>query len=205
MKLTDDLLAQVFNPDKLLRELAAIQVSRIDPLGFENVIRRLPQEMQARLIKQVQDVKEGRGDMIWDRFKFLYENEYLDGLPSPVLYELTLEMEPVHLGADQAYDLAGKGIEAKMGIVRSGEITLVAGDQELGNLASNEIAGIPSMMVTEKSTLKVASPSGASLLVAVQDRIDELMFDHEELAQAMYRWVGEQQNKWKNLSEEMVS
>ncbi|MFC2113640.1 hypothetical protein ACFLTA_10265 [Bacteroidota bacterium] len=204
-ELSDDLLAQVFNPDELLSELAALQVSRMDKLRFEEVLSRISTEQKNRLTKQVRDVEEGWENLIWDRIRTLMNNEYLKELPSQLIYRMAREMELVHLMPDQSYDLIGDDGTAISGIVRTGEISLRVNENELGNLSVNEFFGIPPLIVLEKNTIKIFSRSEASILVGKQAMIDEMMFDFEDLAIAMYRWAGDQENRWQSITKEMVS
>ncbi len=203
--LSDDLLAQVFNPDELLSELAALQVSRMDRSRFKEVLERLPVDQKNRLIKQVRDVDEGWENLLWDRIHILMRNEYLAGLPSTLLYQMAREMELVHLMPDQAFDLAGEAGEAKVAISRSGELVLRVKKMELGSIKTNELAGILPFMVLEKDSIQIFSATAASLLTVSQRMVDEMMFDHEELALSMYRWAREQESRWESLTKEMIS
>jgi AAA family ATP:ADP antiporter len=201
----DDLLAQVFNPDELLSELAALKLSRTDRPRYEDVMRRLPRDQRNRLARQVEDAGEGRGDLVWDRIQVLFRNEYLAGLPFAVLCRLAVVMKQGDLDPGREIELSGDGMKARIGLVRSGEVTLFLGEQELGNLIPCEIAGMLTLMDTEKHTIRLISAEGASLLLSERDQVTGLMFDHEELALVLYRWAGELESRWQVLNKEMVS
>jgi len=204
-ELSDDLLAHVFNPDELLSELAAIQVSRMDKSRFEEVLARLSPDDRNRLTKQVRDVKDGWEDLIWDRIQVLLKNEYLADLPSSLLYSLAREMELIHLMTGQTFDLVGEDGLAKIGLVRTGELSLRVDDKELGNLSVNEFIGVLPLIVLERNKIRIFSTSEGSILVGSQDKMNEMMFDNQELALIMYRWAREQQDRWQDITKEMVS
>ncbi len=204
-KLSDDLLAQVFNPDELLSELAALQVSRMDKSRFEEVLARISPDHKNRLIKQVRDVEEGWENLIWDRIHLLIDNRYLKGLPSKLLYNIARQMELVHLMPEQTFDLVRDDGTAKIGLVRTGELNLRVADEELGNFPVKEIIAVPPLIVLEKNKIKISSPLEASILIGSQGMIDEMMFDNEDLAIAMYKWAGDQGIRWQNVIKEMVS
>ncbi len=204
-KLTDDMLAQVFNPDEMLSELAALQVSRMDRPSFERVLSRLPSENRNRMTRQIRDAEEGLENLIWNRIQVLLRNGHLSGLPSKVLYMLAKEMELVKLMPEKTFDLAGKDRESRIGLVRSGRLTLRMEGKELGDLNTDDLVGVLPFMVIGGNTVQLYSPGESSLLIARQSAFDEMMFDHEELALALYRWVREQEERWKGLGKEMVS
>jgi len=204
-ELSDDLLAQVFNPDELLSELAAIQVSRMDKSRFEKVLARLSPDDRNRLTKQVRDVEDGWEDLIWDRIQVLLKNEYLADLPSSLLYSIARETELVHLMTGQAFDLVGEDGFAKIGLVRTGEFSLRVDDKELGKLSVNEFVGILPLIILEKNKIRIFSTSEGSILVGSQDKMNEMMFDSQELALTMYRWARDQQDRWQDVTKEMVS
>ena len=133
-ELSDDLIAQVFNPDELVSELAALQVSRMDKARFTDVVERLSTEQKNRLTKQVRDVEDGWENLVWDRIHLLLGNKYLKGLSTRLLYRIALGMELVHLMPEQSFDLVGENGRAKAGILRSGRLNLLVDDNELGSL-----------------------------------------------------------------------
>jgi hypothetical protein len=77
--------------------------------------------------------------------------------------------------------------------------------RDLGNIGTGEIAGVPPLQILERDKILLRSPAEATLLVIAQDIIDELMFDFEELAIAMYKWAGQQESRWQEVANEMVS
>ncbi len=204
-ELSDDLLAQVFNPDELLSELAALQVSRMDKSRFENVISRLSLENRMRLTKQIRDVEDGWKNLIWDRIEVLQRNAYFAGLPSGLKYELARGMELVHILPGQTFELSGEDGQGKMGVLISGELTLKAGGKDLGKIGADELIGILPMIIVEKEKVEVFSNAEASLLLENQTRIDDIMFDHEELVLSMYQWARDQEDRWLEVTKEMVS
>jgi hypothetical protein len=92
-----------------------------------------------------------------------------------------------------------------MGVVISGELTLKVAGKEIGNLGKDELLGILPMIIIEKEPIQVFSSSESSLLIQSQAFVDELMFDNEELALAMYRWARDQESRWLIVTKEMVS
>ena len=168
------------------------------------IITRECEEYLDYLTKQVRDVEEGWEDLIWDRIQLLLENEYLTDLPSLLLYALAREMEVVHLMTGQIFNLVGEG-PAKIGVVRTGELSLRLDDKDLGNLSVNEFVGVLPLIVLEKNKISIFSNTEASILVGSQDKLNEMMFDNQQLALNMYRWARDQQDRWQNLTKEMVS
>ncbi len=204
-ELSDDLLAQIFNPDELLSEMAALQASRMDRSRFEKILTRLPQDSRNRLTKQIRDAEDGWENLIWDRIQVLLRNAYLAELPTNLLYLMAKEMEPIQLMPEQVYDLSEEGAETKVGLVRKGKVELRMAEKELGSFSADDFIGILPFLVIEKNQVQIYSPAETTILIAGQFAIDEMMFDHQELALAMYRWAREQEDKWKSITKEMVS
>jgi len=111
----------------------------------------------------------------------------------------------VPLMTGQAFDLVGEVGLAKIGLVRTGELSLRVDDKELGKLSVNEFVGVLPLIILEKNKIRIFSASEGSILVGSQDKMNEMMFDNQELALTIYRWAREQQDKWQDVTKEMVS
>jgi hypothetical protein len=203
--LSDDLIAQVFNPDELLSELAVIQVASMDPSRLENVLDRIIPGTRERLERSLKEAERGGENLIWQKIQILLINEYLSTLPSKVLYKMALKMDLLQLEEGQSMDLAGREGRTVLGLIKSGELVLKTQDRDLGKAGSGELIGILPLALRGKEFYQVLSTGETWILAGDRQALDEFIFDHEELAMALYRWARDQESSWAEVFKEMVS
>jgi len=202
---SNDLLAQIFNPDDLLNELAALQTARIDVIILQTVLDRLPAEKKNHLMRIVNEAGGGREVMIWDRMKYIKVNPYFAGLTSIQQYRLAGKMEVIELEAENGIMISGIPGETGLVMIQKGSLSMTMNEQEVGELSENDMTGILPFMATEKDSFHLRAKGPSVLYTIKQELLDELIFDYEEMALALYRWAKEHQNQEGKLSREMVS
>ena len=203
--LTYDLIAQIFNPDDLLSELAVVQTAKLDPGVLETVLDRLPAEKKNHLQKAIRAAGEGQADLVWNRIEFVKQIPWFADISSLLHYRIAGHTERSILNEGEAIRVSAEAEGTGLAMMHSGDVSLTLNERELGRLAAFGMSGILPFMVDQKDLLQVKAHSDSILYTMTQSSVDELIFDHEEIALAMYRWAGDQRNQAGALTMEMVS
>ncbi len=205
ISVTNDLLAQIFNPDDLLSELAAVQTGALDAGVLQSVLERLPSGKRDRLMKIAMGTGEEREDMIWHRIAFVKKNPWFAGLPPVLHYRIATKLAKRDVARGEKVQIAGQDGGTGLAMVKQGDVRLRLNDKEFARLTDNDMTGMLPFMVAEKDTIFIDADRASLLYILTQEQLDELIFDYEELAQAMYRWAKEQQNRTGKLTRAAAS
>ena len=200
---SDDLIAQVFNPDDLLSELACVQLEKLDRDLLLKVLVRLPSERKGYLLKMIRANTDGQQALIWNKVEFIQKNPLFEKLHSSVQYQIAERMDRVMLEEGGEIRITGMAGGTGLAVVRSGDLILMQNSRELGQLSPHDITGILPFMIAEKDSILIRA-KGPSILYTMES-LDELIFDYEEMAMVMYRWAKDQQNQLGKLTRAMVS
>ena len=205
MSVTDDLIAQIFNPDDLLSELAAVQTGRLDPGTLEAVLDRLPADKKNHLQKIVRAKGEEQGVLIWNKIEFVKQISWFSDLPSPLQHRIATQMKQTRLEAGGEIQITGKAGGIGLAMMLTGDVNLSLREKELGTMSAHDLTGILPFMVAEQDSIQIQANANSILYTMTQGSLDELIFDYEEMAMVMYRWASDKQNQVGKLIREMVS
>lgn len=93
-----DLIAQIFNPDPLISEVAAWALYQIDPALYEENIARMNEDRRTRMDSVV---KLRDQVLLFDRVRFLMEMPVFDGIPGLAVSHLADLTDVLHLTGSQ--------------------------------------------------------------------------------------------------------
>ena len=190
---SQDLLAQMFNPDPMLSELAAWKVYRLDPLQYNSVSRRLDPGMKNRLDQLMTDLSRDKGELIINRIFYLHDFKYFKGLHGKLLISLGRRMEKENIMPAQDFVIAGEDDDEKVAIVQKGKSVLMLNEKEITRLSGDQMVGLLPLYASKKDHMMIKTEEETSLLWLTKDQLNELMYDHHELAMRVYAWM----NDWK--------
>jgi len=203
VSVTDDLIAQIFNPDDLLSELAAVQTGRLDPDILDGVLNRLPAEKKNHLRKIARADEEGV--LMWNKIEFVKQASWFTDLPSTLQYRIAIHMELTRLEEGGEIQITGKADGTGLAMMLTGDVSLSLNEKELGTMSAHDLTGILPFMVAEQDSIQIRANASSILYTMTQGFLDELIFDYEEMAMVMYRWARDKQNQVGKLTREMVS
>lgn len=101
---TIDLIAQLFNPDSLIREVAAWALYQIEPTVYHDNVKRLGHEKRNQLDRVIL-ASENAGLMEFEKIKFYQGLEVLQGIPGITLSYLANVSEELNLKANEVVRL----------------------------------------------------------------------------------------------------
>ena len=177
----------------------------MDVIILQTVLDRLTPVKKNHLMQIVREAGEGQEVMIWDRMKYIKTNPYFAGLPSILQYRLAVRMDVIELEAENGIMISGIPGETGLVMIKKGNLSMTMNEQEIGELSENDMTGILPFMATEKDSFYLRAKGSSILYTIKQELLDELIFDYEEMALALYRWAKDQQNQEGKLTRGMVS
>jgi hypothetical protein len=96
-----DLIAQLFNPDRLIREIAGWALYRIDPRAYETHSARLGEDVKRWLDRAVIEGKRQTKLMIFEKVLFFQSIKVFEGIPGISLSFLADISKEVRLKAEE--------------------------------------------------------------------------------------------------------
>jgi hypothetical protein len=185
-EVSNELIANIFNPDELVQETTAWALCTLDGEAYRKVAQRLPADRAEALDETVIPAVLANNEgllLSMEKVIFLYRLPLLDGVPGVVLSDLIEWMEEVALAPGQRQPLRNEVGHAYMVLMASGQAQLL---DEAGNglddllplqVANNDF--LPTG-ATPAAALEAASECTFYLLLA--ERFYEIMGDHYVLA-----------------------
>lgn len=92
-----DLIAQLFNPDRLLREVAGWALFQINAAEYEEHVNRLSPDIRNDLERAIRQKNEGRTLMVFEKTLFLQNIGCFEGIPGVTVSFLADICDEVHL------------------------------------------------------------------------------------------------------------
>lgn len=164
-KVSDDLIANLFNRDSLIREMAAWAIYQIDPAAYEQHTQRIPEKIKKELDEVI--IPHNTGTIFirstkFHRVQFLRKVKIFSHLPAMILYNIAMQMMEVKI-------LKG-GLIYDYGNVKDSTLyILVRGKAE--SHADGEVTTRFSESALIGDLLKYENNVGMSKIIAVSDCI----------------------------------
>ncbi len=183
-----DLIANLFNPDQMVREMAAWGLHTIDPkLYFEHISRLGPetkQEMDALILNASEEI--GDGNLIFEKVRFLQSMKVfnqisgllLSYLSDDIIIHRLLEGETLNLGGEYAKYFI---------IVRSGNGNLYQDGEQVRTLEAKKFVGEKFDNQEDSASHIIVALEETQLYLISKDRYYELLSDNLLFAQSVIR------------------
>ena len=176
-ELNYDLISNLFNPDRLIRETAARVIFEISPKTYHEVGRRIPSKVKWELDKLVAN-KDGLFRYQSDRFKFLAGLPYFKSLNNDMMVKLVKEFDLRILKQGASTITNSARTNYVLNIVCSGQVlTNEKGADEV--LGEGRIFG-PFFTLSRKNSIESKTLSETVLLSLTEEKFYELMYNYRE-------------------------
>lgn len=187
-KVTDDLVANLFNPDPLIRETAAWAIAKHDLVAYQRYCDRLSVPVVRELNKSVLPALKADHEgllLSLEKVIFLYDMPLLKGVPGVVLSDVIEEMEEVVLEIGQEISLYDELNHHLMLIVKEGKLALKNNRGEM--IAFKEPYQFISDFMTDAilSDYNPIAVEDTKVYVLLTERFYEIMGDHYELTEKL--------------------
>ncbi|MCG8385032.1 MAG: cyclic nucleotide-binding domain-containing protein, partial [Cytophagales bacterium] len=182
-----DLIANVFNPDPLIREMAAWSLYKMDPSAYHEHVKRI-ESPERRLLDNLilhPDTK-GRLSLRFDKIVFLKGLELFKDIFGLVLADLVDITEELFFNEGDLMDI--KNAQYNFYIVYKGSINILEKGKIQGGIGPGEFIGEMSYDVSLKTNSIIAAED-TTLLRISKDNFYELLSDNVDLARKMIEYA----------------
>ncbi len=182
-----DLISNIFNPDPLIREMAAWSLHRMDPEAYGEHTARIDANEKRVLDQLILKPKSKGGQSLrFDKIVFLKELEIFRNIFGLVLADLVDITEELSFQEGELLDIS----KAKNNfyIVYKGSINILVNGQIRGGVGNGEFIGEMSYS-SDFTSQSIIAAEDATLLRISKDSFYELLSDNVDLARKMVEFA----------------
>jgi ATP:ADP antiporter, AAA family len=184
---TNELIANLFHPNPLLREIAATVIFRKDPELFSNVIERLESTVQLELSQAINAIGKPNSMIMMDKFMLLNNTHLVLNLDEEILIEIARYLTVNNFSAGSTLDLAANKDQFALFIVASGKIgsNNIPIDTNFNNM--KELFYSEILVNFGISSLQFQTET---IIVSIDKQaVENLLFDYSEMANCVLSCV----------------
>jgi hypothetical protein len=180
-----DLIAQLFNPDWLLREVSAAALYRIQPEAYEQNAKRLGAEIKRELDAVI---IQKRRMARFERVQFFQKLSFLENVPGITLSHLADISEEIHLKKNEPLTLDEK-FNNNFYIIVTGTVEYFQKGIQISAFGSGEFVGEMLAAPNYVSTNFIMPTSDVVVLKFNKDQFYELVSDNVKLADNILEFI----------------
>jgi Cyclic nucleotide-binding domain len=174
-----ELVANLFHPDPMIRELVAAAMRRRDPEGYRRYLERLPERVAADL-DAVTGELAGRRLRVFERVNLLRQTAVFAGVPVPILAGLAHDLTETRLPAETLVFSQGD-VGLSMYVVAEGGLAISQDGRVINSVGPCEVLGEIATLAAVVRSASVHSTVPTRLLEIDRDQILNLLADHLEV------------------------
>jgi hypothetical protein len=175
-----ELTANLFHPNQLLREVAAMVIHTKDKALFGEVFMRLEPEIQHQLADTLSALEHGDRLLIVEKFNMLKQTDKLYNLPESILIELAESFEERNFYTAQEIDLEKSGTDFALFVAKRSDILC---DQLNTEKISTDTYQLYYARILKNAGIKtITFKENATILAIDNETIETFLFDHSEIA-----------------------
>ncbi|MDN5217155.1 cyclic nucleotide-binding domain-containing protein [Fulvivirgaceae bacterium BMA12] len=143
-EVSDDLIANLFNHDSLIREMAAWAIYLIDPGAYEKHTQRIPEKIKKELDEVI--IPHNTGIIFikstkFHKVQFLKKIRIFASLPTMVLYDIAMKMNEIKILKNSIIYDYGNVKDSALYILVRGQAKQVGSDNTIAEFNESEIIG----------------------------------------------------------------
>jgi CRP-like cAMP-binding protein len=191
LKITDfkiDLIAQMFNTDLLIREVAAWALNEIEPGEYESNAIRLGEEAKEELDEVIFQVEHQTRQMVFNKVMFYKSIEVFEGIPGVVLSNLADISEELRLDIESSLVVDGK-VNNNFYVIYSGKVEFFEKGRSAGEYSKGQFIGEMLTSPGFVNTHVLIAREETILLTVNKDQFYELLSDNVRLADRVLEYI----------------
>ncbi|MDZ4716655.1 MAG: hypothetical protein SH819_14410 [Cytophagales bacterium] len=183
-----DLIAQLFNPDQLIQEMAAWALYKVEPGAYESNTDRLGWEAKRRLDTVVKPSDSNHALLIFEKARFFGTMEIFMGTTGLALSFLADTAKELNLTPNQSLVIDEK-TNSHFYIVYQGEVAFYQRGELKGNFTSGQFIGEMLAVPGFRNSNILVAKEGAILLQLGKDHLYDRMAENFKLASRVLDYV----------------
>src|SRR5258708_7814268 len=183
-----DLIAQLFNPDRLIREVAGWALYQIDPESYRSNVARLEEQTRRKIDEVILDRGNLSSLMVFEKILFYQHISFFEGIPGITLSFLADISDEVKLPAQQSLSIDEK-FNNSFYVIYSGSVKYyVKGNYEM-EFGKGQFVGEMLSAPGFANTNLVVANEETVLLKINKDLFYELVSDNVKLADKVLEYI----------------
>jgi hypothetical protein len=187
LQVTNELIANLFHPNPLLREIAATVIFRKDPELFANAMERLDSETQLELSQAINAIDKPNSMLMMDKFLLLNNTHLLTNLDEEILIEIARFLTVHSFAAGSTLDLQTNKDQFALFIVVSGR--LQSNNVTIDSSVNNMKELFYSEILVNFGISTIHFPTDTMLVSIDKNAVESLLFDYSEMANCVLSCV----------------
>ncbi len=190
---TADLIANLFNPDPLLLQTAALSIYRIDEEAYYNHTKRLKPSTKKELDRAIlppvfrtEDEFYHQKLLLIERVLKLKEIELFKNIPGELITYMAEVLEEVRIRLGETIIREGDSGMEPFYIVLDGEIDIYEGDRKVGERNAGGLFGEKNINETDVFDYTALARTECTLLLMKKEELLNLMSKHVEILEC---WI----------------
>lgn len=183
-----DLIAQLFNSDILIREVAAWALNQIDHNIYVTNANRLGEDAKKRLDEVIFQVEHQTRQMGYNKVMFFKSIEVFDGIPGVALSHLSDISYEIKLEPQKSMVIDGK-VNNNFFIIYSGEVEFFEKGKSAGSYKAGQFIGEMVASPGFVNTHVLIAKAETILLKVDKDQFYELLSDNVKLADRVLEYI----------------
>jgi hypothetical protein len=201
-KVTDDLIANLFNPDPLLRETAAWVIHYLDKEVYNECTRRLSPAIKKQL-DELLFADGSQRELRIERIVALKQINAFQGVAGVILADLEEIMEVEEYAKGETLIKKGENGNSPLFVLVSGQVGLFDNDVLISAIKEKELLGEMLLLDTDINDLSAVALEPSKVYKIEKSRLFELMsnnfgFTKEYLKIIGSRWSSEVETELDN-------
>ncbi len=188
-EVSEELIANMFHPNKLLREVAAVVVYKKDESKFKNVLVRLDSDVQFELRATLDEIERGNQLLLIEKFNILRGMDKLSEISEDTIIKLAEMFQEIKINSGQIIDLNTNASNFALFLIISGKIQFENGHVITCTEKTPEL--LYSNILLNSGITKIEFLDEGSILFIDHKNIEALLFDHTEMANCVLNCVEE--------------
>lgn len=191
-KVTPDLIANLFNPDKLMLQTSAWVIYNKDKTEYQRHTRRLRPGVKKDLDKAIVPPTFVETDedlhmkmLLIEKAVFMKGLPLFETIPGAVLTEVVDVVEEVRLRQGTTFISKGESGNAPIYIIVEGEVAVHDGSEVLQVLSSRDIIGFNKLVSTDVFESSYTAKTDITCLTLSMEALFDLMSKNIEMVEAM--------------------
>lgn len=188
IKVTDDLIANLFNPDSFMQQTAAAVIFKLDKESYHYHTRRLKTSTKKELDKSIvppifksNEEKFHQKLLIIERAILLKQLDIFEQIPGVILVELASCLEEIKVGKGATIIEKGDNGSSPVYIVLSGRLKVHDEGNTIDILKERSIYGHKLIINTDINPFTVTAEKESILLVMDKDQLYDQVSKHIEM------------------------
>jgi len=173
-----ELRANFFLPDPMVREIAAREITRLDPALGERLLGHLPTE-EREALERALELQAAGWLSSFEKVRRVSRTDVFSGVPLSLLARFASGVREIHLGRDEVLFAEGASAQS-MYIIVVGTLRIQRGEKTLDHLGELDVLGEIGVLGTGARTAAAIAEEPTRVLEVERGWLQDLLADHLE-------------------------